>query len=78
MNERSRLSWKGGIVVIAEQLLNQYRLNGTLIRVIRDANGKNDVKGTIVAWNEDTVLLRKRNRKVVKLSRAYTYQPVES
>lgn len=63
--------------MISEELLDQYRIKGIKIRIIRDADEANDVKGIVVAWNEDSVLIRKQNRKVVKLSRSYTIQPLE-
>jgi len=59
--------------MISDELLNDFRVNGSKVKVIRDANPKNDVTGTVVAWSEETVLIRKINRKVVKLARTYTY-----
>ncbi|NBI31191.1 hypothetical protein [Chengkuizengella marina] len=61
--------------MINDETLNEYRISGILIRVIRDNDEKNDVKGNIVAWDSEVVMVRKRNRKVVKLSREYIYQP---
>jgi hypothetical protein len=61
--------------MITEEQLDQYRIASTLLRVIRDSEAKNDVKGIVVAWDETTVLIRKQNRKVLKLDREYTYQP---
>ncbi|MEB3100186.1 hypothetical protein [Ferviditalea candida] len=63
--------------MISEQELDKYRMDGTLLRVIRDADIGNDVKGYLVAWDEKSVLIRKANRKVVQLSREYTFQPFE-
>lgn len=60
--------------MISDQQLDKLRLDGTLVRVIRDLLEDNDVLGHVVAWNETHVLIRKRNRKVVKLSRNYVYQ----
>lgn len=60
-----------------DEQLNRWRLDGTRIRVIRDAMPSNDIKGIVVAWNEESVLVRKGNRKVVKLPRSYRYQPVD-
>src|SRR5690606_41876072 len=54
-----------------------FRSNGTKIRVIRDTEEKNDVKGIVVAWNDSDVLIRKQNRKVIKLSRRYVFQPFD-
>lgn len=63
--------------MITDEQLNEYRVEGVKIRVVRDANEKNDVKGIVVAWDDETVIVRKQNRKVVKLARSYTYQPLE-
>lgn len=63
--------------MISEQDLDKYRLEGTLLRVIRDTDKNNDVKGYLVAWDEKSVLIRKFNRKVVQLSREYRFQPFE-
>jgi prolyl oligopeptidase PreP (S9A serine peptidase family) len=67
----------GGDPVITDDQLNQYREDGTKLRVIRDEDAINDVRGIVVAWDEHSVLIRKQNRKVLKLSRDYTYQPWE-
>ncbi|MCR8631154.1 hypothetical protein [Paenibacillus radicis (ex Xue et al. 2023)] len=61
--------------MITEDLLDQYRVDGTLIRVVRDADAKNDVKGIVVAWDDETVMIRKQNRRIVKLDRNHHYQP---
>jgi len=50
-------------------------MEGTLLRVVRDADPKNDVKGIVVAWDDDNVMLRKQNRRIVKLDRNHYYQP---
>jgi RNase P/RNase MRP subunit p29 len=63
--------------MISDEDLNQFRVNGTKLRVIRDAETVNDVKGIVVAWDEQTVVIRKQNRNVVKLARDYIYQPWE-
>jgi RNase P/RNase MRP subunit p29 len=62
-------------LMISEEQLDQYRQAGTLIRVVRDAEPKNDVKGIVVAWDDDTVMIRKQNRRIVKLDRRHHYQP---
>lgn len=62
--------------MISDEQLDQYRQEGTRIRVVRDADPQNDVKGIVVAWDDHSVLVRKQNRKVVKLSRSYSYQPL--
>lgn len=59
---------------ISDDRLNEMRLSGKLIRVVRDAVSETDVIGTVVAWDETDVLLRKRNRKVIKISKAYQYE----
>ena len=64
----------GGTDMISDEQLNDYRVNGTKLRVVRDGLVENDVKGIVVAWDDTTVLLRKQNRKVVKLDRSYDYQ----
>lgn len=61
--------------MISDEQLDAYRVEGTLLRVVRDANRDNDVRGFVVAWDENSVLFRKRTRKVVKLDRRYVYQP---
>lgn len=61
--------------MISEEQLDQYRVSGETIRVVRDAIEANDVKGIIVAWDESSVVIRRPNRRVVKLSRTYSYTP---
>ncbi|MBD0381013.1 hypothetical protein [Paenibacillus sedimenti] len=61
--------------MITEEQLDTYRIESTLLRVIRDVNPTNDIRGIVVAWDDESVLIRKKNRRVVKLSRAYVYQP---
>jgi hypothetical protein len=61
--------------MISEEQLDDYRVNGTLLRVVRDVSPENDVKGIVVAWNEREVMIRKANRKIVKLDRDYFFQP---
>jgi hypothetical protein len=64
--------------MISEEQLDQYRVDGTLVRVVRDADRANDVRGFVVAWDDRTVMIRKRsNRHVVKLDRNYVYEPYE-
>jgi RNase P/RNase MRP subunit p29 len=63
--------------MISDEALNDYRVNGTKLRVVRDSEPANDVKGIVVAWDEETVVIRKQNRNVVKLARSYTFQPWE-
>lgn len=63
--------------MVSDETLNEYRLNGVKVRVVRDALEDNDVEGMVVAWNDTHVLIRKKNRKVVSLSREYLYQPAD-
>ncbi|GIO30219.1 MULTISPECIES: hypothetical protein [Paenibacillus] len=63
--------------MITDEQLNHYRLSGEMVRVVRDGIEDNDVKGIVVAWDDEHVLIRRRNRKVVKLDRNYIYQPVD-
>lgn len=58
-----------------ETMLDRFRQEGTKVRVVRDMIEANDVTGTVVAWSEDEVMIRKRNRRIVKLSRSYLIQP---
>ncbi|MBM7563664.1 hypothetical protein [Paenibacillus sacheonensis] len=62
--------------MITEEQLDRYRVEGTALRVVRDNIEINDVLGIVVAWDAESVVIRKRNRKVVKLSRSYIYEPV--
>jgi hypothetical protein len=64
-------------MMISNEQLDHYRIEGTKLRVIRDADEANDVKGIVLAWDEGHVLIRKQNRKIVKLDRSYVYQPWE-
>jgi len=61
--------------MISDEQLDRYRQEGTVLRVVRDINPENDVKGIVVAWNDHQVMIRKMNRKVVILDRKYTYVP---
>ncbi len=63
---------------IGDEQLDAYRLAGTMLRVMRDADRTHDVRGIVVAWDAHTVLIRKRGAKVVvKLDRGYRYVPME-
>ncbi|MED4601750.1 hypothetical protein P9314_13670 [Paenibacillus validus] len=61
--------------MISDEQLDRYRIEGTLLRIVRDADPANDVRGFVVAWDDSTVMIRKRTRRVVKLDRAYHYEP---
>ncbi|MFC5650433.1 hypothetical protein ACFPYJ_15145 [Paenibacillus solisilvae] len=61
--------------MVSEEQLDSYRVEGTKIRVVRDGIETNDVIGIVVAWDEESVVVRKVSRKVVKLSRSYHYEP---
>ena len=63
--------------MISDELLDEYRRSGTLIRVVRDNSEANDVIGYVVAWSGEEVLIRKANRRVLKLSRRYRIQPFD-
>jgi RNase P/RNase MRP subunit p29 len=63
--------------MITDDQLDKYRLEGTKVRVIRDSEPANDVKGTVMAWDDQSVLIRKQNRKVLKVNRTYTFQPLD-
>ncbi|BFH69896.1 MAG: hypothetical protein E6230_14265 [Paenibacillus dendritiformis] len=58
-----------------EKMLDRFRQEGTKVRVVRDMLEANDVIGIVVAWSHDEVMIRKRNRRIVKLSRSYLIQP---
>lgn len=60
--------------MVTEQVLDQFRQSGETVRVIRDSLEQNDVLGIVVAWDDAEVIIRRPNRRVVKLSRNYTYQ----
>lgn len=57
-----------------EEQLDRYRVDGTKVRVIRDALEQNDVVGIVVAWDDSSILIRRPNRRVVKLARSYRIQ----
>jgi len=59
--------------MISDEELNEFRLSGEKVRVVRDAIPENDVRGIVVAWDETHVIIRKPNRNVVKLDRRYSY-----
>ncbi|MEF2965497.1 hypothetical protein V3851_06595 [Paenibacillus sp. M1] len=61
--------------MISDEELNQFRLSGEKVRVVRDAIPENDIRGIVVAWDDTHVLIRKPNRNVVKLDRSYSYAP---
>ncbi|MFB6367490.1 hypothetical protein ACFCP7_26280 [Paenibacillus elgii] len=63
--------------MISDEQLDKYRIGGTLLRVVRDADKSNDVKGIVVAWDDNTVMIRKQNRRIVKLDRGYHFQPFQ-
>ncbi|CAI6048780.1 hypothetical protein [Cohnella sp. JJ-181] len=62
-------------MAISDEQLDQYRLEGIKVRVVRDALQINDVRGIVVAWDDDFVLIRRPNRRVVKLRRSYAIGP---
>lgn len=64
--------------MISDEQLDEYRLNGIKVRVIRDNNEKNDVRGIVVAWNDEELIIRKQNRNVVRLPRRYIVVPLDT
>lgn len=60
--------------MISDEALNAYRLSGEKVRVIRDGLASNDVVGIVLAWDEQQVMIRRPNRRVVKLDRSYRIQ----
>ncbi|MDF2718203.1 MAG: hypothetical protein K0R28_5128 [Paenibacillus sp.] len=61
--------------MITDEQLDAYRIEGIKVRIVRDADPANDVRGIVVAWDDDSIIVRRPNRKVVKLSRDYLVQP---
>jgi len=61
--------------LITEEELDKYRLEGTKVRIVRDALEMNDVVGYVVAWDDKSMLIRRPNRRVVKLRRDYAIAP---
>ena len=60
--------------MISDTELDALRLSGEKVRVVRDELESNDVTGIVVAWDGEQVLIRRQNRRVVKLDRSYRYQ----
>jgi hypothetical protein len=58
-----------------DEELDRFRQEGIRVRVIRDALPSNDVVGYVVAWDDAQVLIRRPNRRVLKLDRQYRIQP---
>lgn len=61
--------------MITDEQLDAYRIEGIKVRIVRDADPANDIRGLIVAWDDESIVVRRPNRKVVKLSRNYLVQP---
>ncbi|GGF69976.1 hypothetical protein GCM10010912_14000 [Paenibacillus albidus] len=61
--------------MISDEQLDAYRISGERIRVVRDNLESNDVKGIVLAWDDKQVMVRRPNKRVVKLDRNYIYQP---
>jgi RNase P/RNase MRP subunit p29 len=59
--------------LISEEELNRFRLSGEKVRVQRDKDPNNDVRGVVVAWDDKHVVIRKSNRNLLKLPRYYIY-----
>jgi RNase P/RNase MRP subunit p29 len=62
--------------MLSDEQLNEYRVEGTKVRIVRDNIEANDVKGIVVAWNEQFIIIRKQNRKVIEVPRQYLCQPM--
>jgi len=62
---------------MTDEELDAWRIAGTTVRIVRDALEENDVIGLVVAWDDKDVLIRKPNRRVVKVSRSYRIQPAD-
>ncbi|MFM9278660.1 hypothetical protein [Paenibacillus jiagnxiensis] len=61
--------------MISDEVLDTYRVSGEKVRVMRDALKENDVVGIVLAWDDEHLLIRRPNRRIVKLSRSYKVQP---
>jgi ribosome maturation factor RimP len=57
-----------------DEQFNRFREEGTKIRIVRDAMEQNDVVGIVVAWDDEYVLIRRPNRRVIKIKRGYPIQ----
>lgn len=57
-----------------DEQLDRYRIEGTKVRIVRDALEQNDVVGIVVAWDDEHLLIRRPNRRVVKVKRGYDIQ----
>jgi hypothetical protein len=60
--------------MITEEQLDAFRQSGEPVRIVRDGLAANDVYGIVVAWDDSSLVLRKVNKRVVKLSREYTLE----
>jgi hypothetical protein len=61
--------------MVSDEQLDAWRVAGIVVKVVRDAEAVHDVKGIVVAWDDEVVMIRKQNRKIVRLSREYQYLP---
>jgi hypothetical protein len=61
--------------MIEDEQLDSFRVDGIPVRVVRDEIETNDVLGIVVAWNDEQIMIRKKNRKIVKVSRHYRVEP---
>jgi hypothetical protein len=67
--------------VIDEQQLDEWRIAGTKVKVLRtpssdDALETKAIVGIVVAWDDEQVLIRKQNRKVVNVLRADRFETI--
>ncbi|RKP54334.1 hypothetical protein D7Z26_13310 [Cohnella endophytica] len=58
-----------------DEQLDRYRQEGIKVRIVRDALELNDVVGIVVAWDDEHVLIRRPNRRVIKVKRGYDMRP---
>ncbi|WEK55450.1 MAG: hypothetical protein P0Y55_05170 [Candidatus Cohnella colombiensis] len=63
--------------MVNDEQLDEYRIAGTKVRIIRDALEQNDVVGIVLAWDDELVLIRRQNRRVAKVKRSYKLQPAD-
>jgi len=65
-------------LMISEEQLDEYRVNGVRVQVRHqvDSDGVRDIKGIVVAWDDETVLIRKQNRKIVRVPRTAGFEPL--
>ncbi|XID93710.1 hypothetical protein ACF3MZ_04030 [Paenibacillaceae bacterium WGS1546] len=63
--------------MLSDEQLDRLRVDGTKIRIVRDALEQNDVVGIVVAWDDEYLLVRRPNRRVIKVKRTYRLQKAD-